>query len=165
MITNVLPPFLWFTVYSGCRPLTVFRFEASIITISSLIQIRNVVVIIWSSALSLSSPCWVYWLWHTFNERLAVIVGCCYRYAGYITPYQKVYSLAGIYYLRCNQHYNNIAQCSLAYYTYDSCRSYTVTRVSCNTSMRQVILLHLSLIHIWRCRRIERCRSRWSPYH
>ena len=27
------------------------------------------------------------------------------------------------------------------------------------------ILLHLSLIHIRRCRRIERCRSRWSPYH
>ena len=26
-------------------------------------------------------------------------------------------------------------------------------------------LLTLSLIHIWRCRRIERCRSRWSPYH
>ena len=26
-------------------------------------------------------------------------------------------------------------------------------------------LLHLSLIHICRCRRIERCRSRWSPYH
>ena len=24
---------------------------------------------------------------------------------------------------------------------------------------------NLSLIHIWRCRRIERCRSRWSPYH
>ena len=23
----------------------------------------------------------------------------------------------------------------------------------------------LSLIHIWRCRRIERCRSRWSQYH
>ena len=23
----------------------------------------------------------------------------------------------------------------------------------------------LSLIHIWRCRRIRRCRSRWSPYH
>ena len=23
----------------------------------------------------------------------------------------------------------------------------------------------LSLIHIWRCRRIERCRSRWSPSH
>ena len=23
----------------------------------------------------------------------------------------------------------------------------------------------LSLIHIWRCRRIERCWSRWSPYH
>ena len=26
-------------------------------------------------------------------------------------------------------------------------------------------LYYLSLIHIWRCRRIERCRSRWSPYH
>ena len=25
--------------------------------------------------------------------------------------------------------------------------------------------IQLSLIHIWRCRRIERCRSRWSPYH
>ena len=24
---------------------------------------------------------------------------------------------------------------------------------------------YLSHIHIWRCRRIERCRSRWSPYH
>ena len=26
-------------------------------------------------------------------------------------------------------------------------------------------LTHLSLIHICRCRRIERCSSRWSPYH
>eukprot|EP00826_Nyctotherus_ovalis_P011235 TRINITY_DN12936_c0_g1_i1.p1 TRINITY_DN12936_c0_g1~~TRINITY_DN12936_c0_g1_i1.p1 ORF type:complete len:104 (-),score=19.95 TRINITY_DN12936_c0_g1_i1:11-322(-) len=26
-------------------------------------------------------------------------------------------------------------------------------------------VLNLSLIHICRCRRIERCRSRWSPYH
>ena len=25
--------------------------------------------------------------------------------------------------------------------------------------------VNLSLIHIWSCRRIERCRSRWSPYH
>eukprot|EP00826_Nyctotherus_ovalis_P063274 TRINITY_DN9266_c0_g2_i2.p3 TRINITY_DN9266_c0_g2~~TRINITY_DN9266_c0_g2_i2.p3 ORF type:complete len:108 (-),score=11.86 TRINITY_DN9266_c0_g2_i2:16-339(-) len=25
--------------------------------------------------------------------------------------------------------------------------------------------IDLSLIHICRCRRIERCRSRWSPYH
>ena len=24
---------------------------------------------------------------------------------------------------------------------------------------------HLSLIHIWRCRRGAECRSRWSPYH
>ena len=27
------------------------------------------------------------------------------------------------------------------------------------------ILLLLSLIHIWRCRRSYACRSRWSPYH
>ena len=26
-------------------------------------------------------------------------------------------------------------------------------------------LLTLSLIHIWRCRRLLTCRSRWSPYH
>ena len=25
--------------------------------------------------------------------------------------------------------------------------------------------IHLSLIHIWRCRRSYACRSRWSPYH
>ena len=30
---------------------------------------------------------------------------------------------------------------------------------------RASIFYTLSLIHIWRCRRIERCRSRWSPYH
>ena len=39
---------------------------------------------------------------------------------------------------------------------------------------RSEILLHsgtnrikqsLSLIHIWRCRRLLTCRSRWSPYH
>ena len=24
---------------------------------------------------------------------------------------------------------------------------------------------HLSLIHIWRCRRYSLCRSRWAPYH
>ena len=28
-----------------------------------------------------------------------------------------------------------------------------------------VMVRMLSLIHIWRCRRVLRCRSRWSPYH
>ena len=28
-----------------------------------------------------------------------------------------------------------------------------------------ILLIGLSLIHIWRCRRRLRCRSRWSPYH
>ena len=31
--------------------------------------------------------------------------------------------------------------------------------------VREGIKEYLSLIHIRRCRRIERCRSRWSPYH
>ena len=40
-----------------------------------------------------------------------------------------------------------------------------------NFTLKTKIIFHpwhhlsLSLIHIWRCRRIERCRSRWSPYH
>ena len=34
----------------------------------------------------------------------------------------------------------------------------------CSEYQREEIQ-QLSLIHIWRCRRIERCRSRWSPYH
>ena len=33
-----------------------------------------------------------------------------------------------------------------------------------STCVRSV-MLHLSLIHIWRCRRSTLCRSRWSPYH
>ena len=34
-----------------------------------------------------------------------------------------------------------------------------------STAERELHTVSLSLIHIWRCRRIERCRSRWSPYH
>ena len=30
---------------------------------------------------------------------------------------------------------------------------------------RKVSVKNLSLIHIWRCRRAAKCRSRWSPYH
>ena len=29
----------------------------------------------------------------------------------------------------------------------------------------EITCVNMSLIHICRCRRIERCRSRWSPYH
>ena len=35
----------------------------------------------------------------------------------------------------------------------------------CNVLKRKTQLTQLSLIHIWRCRRRLRCRSRWSPYH
>ena len=31
--------------------------------------------------------------------------------------------------------------------------------------LRAHMPVYLSLIHIWRCRRITGCRSRWSPYH
>ena len=48
---------------------------------------------------------------------------------------------------------------------------YAVQRPRASTSQNDravgsvLFILYLSLIHIWRCRRIERCRSRWSPYH
>ena len=38
------------------------------------------------------------------------------------------------------------------------CRKIAILLIFC-------LSLYLSIIHIWRCRRIERCRSRWSPYH
>ena len=41
----------------------------------------------------------------------------------------------------------------------------TVQNMCWGQSRTQQKFLNLSLIHIWRCRRIERCRSRWSPYH
>ena len=51
----------------------------------------------------------------------------------------------------------NSTSCSLTYeHVY---KSLTKNENSFNISHA------LSLIHIWRCRRIERCRSRWSPYH
>ena len=34
-----------------------------------------------------------------------------------------------------------------------------------NMATVPVVSLGLSLIHIWRCRRLLTCRSRWSPYH
>eukprot|EP00826_Nyctotherus_ovalis_P010344 TRINITY_DN12737_c0_g4_i1.p1 TRINITY_DN12737_c0_g4~~TRINITY_DN12737_c0_g4_i1.p1 ORF type:complete len:121 (-),score=14.45 TRINITY_DN12737_c0_g4_i1:1-363(-) len=39
------------------------------------------------------------------------------------------------------------------------------TRKNLLTKRYFIKWLNLSLIHICRCRRIERCRSRWSPYH
>ena len=43
----------------------------------------------------------------------------------------------------------------------------TSTLTTVKSIFHQLSMTHqfLSLIHIWRCRRIERCRSRWSPYH
>ena len=34
-----------------------------------------------------------------------------------------------------------------------------------NSYSLSIFVLYLSLIHIWRCRRRNTCRSRWSPYH
>eukprot|EP00826_Nyctotherus_ovalis_P019405 TRINITY_DN15983_c0_g2_i2.p1 TRINITY_DN15983_c0_g2~~TRINITY_DN15983_c0_g2_i2.p1 ORF type:complete len:275 (-),score=81.97 TRINITY_DN15983_c0_g2_i2:22-846(-) len=38
-------------------------------------------------------------------------------------------------------------------------------RIRLEAEAKQKKVKALSLIHICRCRRIERCRSRWSPYH
>ena len=43
--------------------------------------------------------------------------------------------------------------------------SFYLCRSVCIFTIVSLCYIHLSLIHIWRCRRIERCRSRWSPYH
>ena len=43
---------------------------------------------------------------------------------------------------------------------------YVISRVqSKQFPFSPYIILFLSLIHIWRCRRYSLCRSRWSPYH
>ena len=49
----------------------------------------------------------------------------------------------------------------ICFYPYD--HTYINSGVKVHGVVRWVT--GLSLIHIWRCRRIERCRSRWSPYH
>eukprot|EP00826_Nyctotherus_ovalis_P038632 TRINITY_DN3630_c0_g1_i9.p1 TRINITY_DN3630_c0_g1~~TRINITY_DN3630_c0_g1_i9.p1 ORF type:complete len:389 (+),score=29.69 TRINITY_DN3630_c0_g1_i9:60-1226(+) len=41
----------------------------------------------------------------------------------------------------------------------------TIDLLNINCNCTHPFEQHLSLIHICRCRRIERCRSRWSPYH
>ena len=37
--------------------------------------------------------------------------------------------------------------------------------MTASVTIRNEGAFHLSLIHIWRCRRSTLCRSRWSPYH
>eukprot|EP00826_Nyctotherus_ovalis_P035020 TRINITY_DN2966_c0_g1_i1.p3 TRINITY_DN2966_c0_g1~~TRINITY_DN2966_c0_g1_i1.p3 ORF type:complete len:116 (-),score=11.87 TRINITY_DN2966_c0_g1_i1:15-362(-) len=48
------------------------------------------------------------------------------------------------------------------------CTQRSLTAILLLKAYNDIVLLfriYLSLIHICRCRRIERCRSRWSPYH
>ena len=54
----------------------------------------------------------------------------------------------------CFHHFSN----------YSSTPTYVVVVLSMGKANEEMYI-YLSLIHIWRCRRIERCRSRWSPYH
>ena len=47
-------------------------------------------------------------------------------------------------------------------------RALRITGTGCtviNVQLTVLPFVTLSLIHIWRCRRITGCRSRWSPYH
>ena len=65
---------------------------------------------------------------------------------------------------------DDIFQMSLIYVRYLPDRSNTYRTFLSKSvwhSLRSlaIYIQKLSLIHIWRCRRIERCRSRWSPYH
>ena len=48
-------------------------------------------------------------------------------------------------------------------HTYHTITMYTLTHIYTHTHTHTHTLL--SLIHIWRCRRVSQCRSRWSPYH
>ena len=50
-------------------------------------------------------------------------------------------------------------------YTSPSPRDGATSRMPSSACQYGEYLLSLSLIHIWRCRRLNRCRSRWSPYH
>ena len=50
-------------------------------------------------------------------------------------------------------------------YSSDKKANKTVAREMILMTQNANSVLNLSLIHICRCRRIERCRSRWSPYH
>ena len=53
----------------------------------------------------------------------------------------------------------------LAYTSSDLLARFCKVNLSNAKNSAWFVFLMLSLIHIWRCRRIERCRSRWSPYH
>ena len=58
-----------------------------------------------------------------------------------------------VFYLRC---------CSLCF---PECSFVHMFIIRIKQQLHLLQIITLSLIHIWRCRRIERCRSRWSPYH
>ena len=70
--------------------------------------------------------------------------------------------------IRCRKFGDSaINKCQIAYFFIANARNAYIS-----TSGQKIRRYHrvlrpwfLSLIHIWRCRRIERCRSRWSPYH
>ena len=60
----------------------------------------------------------------------------------------------------------------LLFFKYITYKYIVVDRFLCYICLKHVcsstlseIFLKLSLIHIWRCRRLLTCRSRWSPYH
>jgi len=66
---------------------------------------------------------------------LVVLVRCCHRYSGFLTSYEMHFSarilLRRVY---CSGHETNIEQCSLNYSS--SCPNDLLSRVSCNTGMR-----------------------------
>ena len=92
---------------------------------------------------------------HNFRSIRTFYVTCCCLSCllislGYIVSYQ-VYI-----YIYISSVFLYVCLCVCLYLQSCSCL---------NTHTHTHTHIYLSLIHIWRCRRIERCRSRWSPYH
>ena len=57
---------------------------------------------------------------------------------------------------------------NFAFFSWTSERAvymFSCTRTDSWSRSKVLTSLTLSLIHIWRCRRLLTCRSRWSPYH
>ena len=87
------------------------------------------------------------WIFFCRNGRMDIWSTICYC----------KYRFATIFHMRCpyfNSHVPTSFRFGLFMPTPSHSRHTRVSQVS-----------HLSLIHIWRCRRLLTCRSRWSPYH
>ena len=151
---------------SSCHnlPLLFFCFFFTIVS-----NCRGIVKFLFSSAFSLfhgNGLCWSSKrMWYTVISDLFVVwlllVVVCFFLSGCLPGTQGL-SLSWVKFCTCNM-------CSRAWL-----HIYVHLLCTCNMCSRAWLHIYvhllctcnmLSLIHIWRCRRLLRCRSRWSPYH